>query len=126
MPTVLNVSGFRSFFYSMEAQEPPHIHVESGSTTSKFWLEPVELARSRGLRSRELNRLRALVIRHRLESWRRRVAISALKFDSDAIDVETTNVALRVTLADGREWPRRWRGFPACGTQRPNSVDTGG
>ncbi len=73
MPTVLNASGYRFFFYSMEGQEPPHIHIESGSATAKFWLDPVELARSRGLRSHEINRLRALVIRHRLtfmEAWR--------------------------------------------------------
>jgi hypothetical protein len=25
MPTVLRVSGFRFFFYSMEGDEPPHI-----------------------------------------------------------------------------------------------------
>ncbi len=28
MPTVLSVSGFRFFFYSLEGAEPSHIHVE--------------------------------------------------------------------------------------------------
>src|ERR1043165_864320 len=39
MPTVLRVSGFRFFFYSLEGSEPAHIHVEHGDNTAKFWLE---------------------------------------------------------------------------------------
>ena len=72
MPTVLRVSGFRFFFYSLEGAEPAHIHVEHGDSVAKFWLEPVSLSSSRGFRSHELNRLRALVIEHRvhfLEAW---------------------------------------------------------
>ena len=64
MPTVLSVSGFRFFFYSLEGMEPPHIHVEHGQNTAKFWLDPVQLAGSRGFRAHELNRVRALVIEH--------------------------------------------------------------
>ena len=55
-----------------EGAEPPHIHVEQGGCTAKFWLDPVQLAGSRGFRSRDLNRLRALVIEHRIrfqEAW---------------------------------------------------------
>lgn len=72
MPTVLRVSGFRFFFYSMEGSEPPHIHVEHGDNVAKFWLQPVGLAESHGFRTHEINRLRALVIEHRLsflEAW---------------------------------------------------------
>jgi len=36
MPTVLRVSGFRFFFYSLEGSEPPHIHVERGDSVAKF------------------------------------------------------------------------------------------
>ncbi len=70
MPTVMTVSGFRFFFYSLEGSEPPHIHVERDRSTAKF--DPVQLARSRGFRSHELNRMRALVIEHRvtfMEAW---------------------------------------------------------
>ncbi|HMQ64033.1 MAG TPA: DUF4160 domain-containing protein [Flavilitoribacter sp.] len=42
MPTVLNISGFRFFFYSNEGNEPPHIHVEKGDGYGKYWLEPLE------------------------------------------------------------------------------------
>ena len=40
------------------------------------------------------------------------MSISALKFDSDAIDVAVSNEALRIVLADGRELavPLEW--FP--------------
>lgn len=72
MPTVLRVSGFRFFFYSLEGSEPMHIHVEHGDKVGKFWLDPVSVAESRGFRSHELNRLRALIIEHRavlVEAW---------------------------------------------------------
>ena len=72
MPTVLRISGFRFFFYSLEGSEPPHIHVEYGGNVAKFWLNPVNLVESHGFRAHELNRLRSIVIEHRakfLEEW---------------------------------------------------------
>lgn len=72
MPTVLRISGYRFFFYSLEGSEPPHIHVEHGDDVAKFWLEPVSLAECHGFRVHEVTRLRALVIEHRilfLEAW---------------------------------------------------------
>jgi hypothetical protein len=67
MPTVLKIAGFRFFFYSLEGNEPPHIHVEHGDNIAKFWLEPVELANSHGFRAQELNRLRLMVIEYRVD-----------------------------------------------------------
>ena len=72
MPTVLRIAGYRFFFYSLEGSEPPHIHIEGGDSIAKFWLEPVDLAESRGFPSHELNRLRLMVIEHHhrfLEAW---------------------------------------------------------
>lgn len=72
MPTVLRSEGYRFFFYSLEGSEPPHIHVERDDGVAKFWLNPISLAQSRGFRTHELNRLRAMVIEHRtafLEAW---------------------------------------------------------
>jgi len=72
MPTVLRVSGFRFFFYSLEGLETPHIHVEHGDRVAKFWLDPVPLAESHGFRAHDLNRLRVLVIERRVsfvEAW---------------------------------------------------------
>ncbi len=72
MPTVLRVGAVRFFFYSLENGEPAHIHIERGDATAKFWLEPVELARSQGFRAHELTQLRATVIENQLlflEAW---------------------------------------------------------
>jgi hypothetical protein len=76
----LRSGGLRFFFYSLENSEPPHIHVESRDATAKYWLEPVELVRSRGLRASELTQLRATIIEHRhelLEAWHARFGKSA-------------------------------------------------
>ncbi len=65
MPTILLAGNCRFFFYSLEGNEPPHVHVERGDDVAKYWLSPVELAESHGFRSHELNRLRMLVIENR-------------------------------------------------------------
>ncbi len=72
MPTVINLSGYRFFFYSLEGSEPSQSHVERDRFIAKFWLDPVQLAGSRSFRSHELNRIRALVTEHRaafMEAW---------------------------------------------------------
>jgi hypothetical protein len=72
MPTVLRVKGYRFFFFSNEGREAAHIHVESAESYAKFWLKPVELARSVGYNPAELTRLHRLVEAHRelfLERW---------------------------------------------------------
>jgi hypothetical protein len=73
VPTVLRAEGFRFFFYSNENDEPPHVHVERGDGTAKFWLEPVELAESVGMKSQELKRARELAQQHEatlVAAWR--------------------------------------------------------
>jgi hypothetical protein len=80
MPTILRLGALRFFFYSLENAEPPDVHVESGDATAKYWLEPMELARSRGFRASELTRLRGAIIEHRnafLEAWHAHVGKSA-------------------------------------------------
>ncbi|HYA92299.1 MAG TPA: DUF4160 domain-containing protein [Thermodesulfobacteriota bacterium] len=62
MPTVLRIRNYRFFFFSNEGNEPPHIHIESGSKYAKFWLEPVQLARSVDFNARELNDIRKLIL----------------------------------------------------------------
>ncbi len=74
MPTLLREGPYRFFFYSDEGdpREPPHVHVTAGSQVAKFWLEPVELQSSKGLRAHEINQLRKLVEGHQshfLEAW---------------------------------------------------------
>ena len=49
MPTVLRVGAYRFHFYSDEGDEPPHVHVATPDGECKFWLEPVRLARNKGI-----------------------------------------------------------------------------
>jgi hypothetical protein len=49
MPTVLRLGSFRFHFYSDEGKEPPHIHIDTPDGECKFWLDPVRLARNKGI-----------------------------------------------------------------------------
>jgi hypothetical protein len=72
MPTLLRVEGFRFYFFSDERQEPPHVHVRKGDSVAKLWLQPVELAFSRGFTRPELRRIRELTFEHQaffIEKW---------------------------------------------------------
>ena len=72
MPTVLRIKGYRFFFFSLEGNEPAHIHVEYGDKVAKFWLDPVNLANSSGFRSHEITKIRAITIKYSkkfLEKW---------------------------------------------------------
>jgi hypothetical protein len=72
MPTVLRVKGYRFFFFSLEGNEPPHIHVEQAEKAAKFWLMPISLAKSRNFRSKELSELEAIIEEYQellLEKW---------------------------------------------------------
>ena len=72
MPVALRVKGYRFFFFSLEGQEPPHIHVEQAERFAKFWLNPVALVKSRGFRSNELTEIQRIIEENRdtlLEKW---------------------------------------------------------
>ena len=62
MPTILREGSYRFFFFSNESTEPRHVHVESGNSYAKFWLDPVELASSIGYKGKELNIIRRMVL----------------------------------------------------------------
>ncbi len=60
MPVVFRYKGFRFFFYSNEGspREPVHVHVRSGSSEAKLWLEPqVRVATSFGFDASTLREL---------------------------------------------------------------------
>ena len=72
MPTVLRFGPFRFFFYSNEANEPAHIHVQHDRRAAKFWLKPIGLAAHSGFPARELRTLERLARKHQaefLEAW---------------------------------------------------------
>lgn len=65
MPTILNIKGYRFFFYSNE-HLPLHIHVEKGNATAKFNLEPiVELVKSKRFNAVDIAEIRKLVIENK-------------------------------------------------------------
>ena len=64
MPTVLRIGRFRFHFYSDEHGEPSHIHVATADGECKFWLEPITLARNRGLRLEVVRQAERLVYKH--------------------------------------------------------------
>lgn len=65
MPTVLKIGSFRFHFYSDERNEPAHIHVASPEGECKFWLNPVRLAKNRGIKPFDLRRIEKLVFENR-------------------------------------------------------------
>jgi hypothetical protein len=65
MPEILRIAGYRFFFFSREAREPRHVHVEQAERYAKFWLEPIRLAKSRGFRRVELRELHSLIAQNR-------------------------------------------------------------
>ena len=72
MPTVFRRGPYRLFFYSNDADEPMHVHVERDGDIAKFWIDPVRLQRSGGFRPPEIRRVARLVEEHReqiVEAW---------------------------------------------------------
>jgi hypothetical protein len=45
-PTIRRIGPYRFFFFANESGEPAHVHVQRERMLAKFWLEPIELARS--------------------------------------------------------------------------------
>ena len=72
MPTVLRIGSYRFYFYSHEANEPPHIHIDKDDSSAKFWLTKIDLANNIGFTKKELNELDKLVTKHQklfLDKW---------------------------------------------------------
>ena len=44
MPVILRISPYVCYFWSLEGNEPPHVHVKRDKDEAKFWLAPVRLA----------------------------------------------------------------------------------
>ena len=72
MPTVLRVDGFRFFFYSNDSGEPPHVHVEKGGASGKWWLDPVAMVWEDGFTRPQLRRVDTIIRANQgrlLEAW---------------------------------------------------------
>ncbi|MCL4456710.1 MAG: DUF4160 domain-containing protein [Nitrospirae bacterium] len=66
MPTVLRIGNYRFHFYSDERQEPSHIHVSTPDGECKFWLDPIRLARNKGVAPHLLREIEKLVYEHQI------------------------------------------------------------
>ena len=66
-PTVRRIGPFRFFFYANELEEPPHIHVRRDRSMANFWLDQVDLAKSKRFAAHELAEIEAIVREHRVE-----------------------------------------------------------
>ena len=64
MPTVLRIGSYRFHFYSDEGKEPPHVHIANGNNECKFWLDPIKLARNRGIKPKNLRTIEKLIFEH--------------------------------------------------------------
>ena len=72
MPTILRIGPYSFLFFSSDRTEPPHIHVKRDRNLAKFWLEPVTLAKNRGLAEHELREVERLVQNNHeflIEAW---------------------------------------------------------
>jgi hypothetical protein len=74
MPVVLRVKGYPCFFYEVDLNELPHVHVAKQGSEAKCWVNPIGLAKSRGFREHELNEIATILAERQEESlqvWQR-------------------------------------------------------
>src|SRR5260370_34634751 len=71
MPTVPGIPGpYRFYIYSFDCNETMHVHVRRERKVCKFWLDPIALAYNNGFSSKELNRIRKIILTY-LGAFRR-------------------------------------------------------
>lgn len=64
MPEVFREFGFVFFFYANEGYEPMHIHTRKAGGFAKYWIEPIELEFSQGMKVNDLKIAEQLIIDH--------------------------------------------------------------
>ena len=68
MPTVLQLHGWRFFFYADEGSEPLHIHCEKAEKEAKFWLDrktrAITVAYAYNFSPRDLRETRRVIAAH--------------------------------------------------------------
>ena len=72
MPTVLREGPYRFFFYAGDRDEPQHVHVTRDNRVAKFWLDPIRMQWSGGLRRSEMRQVHRLIAENRallMEAW---------------------------------------------------------
>jgi hypothetical protein len=72
MPTVFELGPYIFIFFSSDRPEPLHIHVKRDRQIAKIWVEPISVAKNRGFKEHELNKIIGLVEENRdriIEAW---------------------------------------------------------
>jgi hypothetical protein len=72
MPVLLRLKGYRFYFYSQDSGAPPHVHVDQGGRSAKFWIESQTVVRNRRFTPLELREIARIISDHRLDflrSW---------------------------------------------------------
>ncbi|MBU2026930.1 MAG: DUF4160 domain-containing protein [Proteobacteria bacterium] len=72
MPTILRIGPYRFFFYSVDRDEPPHVHIERDDKIAKIWLEPLRLYSSGGFNRIEISKILKTIEENQkviLEAW---------------------------------------------------------
>jgi hypothetical protein len=69
VPTVHREAGFVFYFYAEEGTEPPHVPVDQGDGTAKFWLRPVRLVWVDGLKASEVRHALRIVEKQQAKLW---------------------------------------------------------
>jgi hypothetical protein len=68
MPTVIQIFGWRLFFYANEGNEPIHIHYIKGDMECKYWLDTenfdISEAYSYGMNSKARKEIRKIIFEH--------------------------------------------------------------
>jgi len=64
MAEVFREYGFVFFFFSNEGNEPMHIHVRKAGGFAKFWIDPIELDFSQGMKISDIKLAEDLIIEH--------------------------------------------------------------
>ena len=68
MPTILEILGWRLFFYSNENNEPIHIHARKAEMECKYWIDvegfDIHEAYSSGLKTKDKRQVRRIIFDH--------------------------------------------------------------
>ena len=61
MPVVLRIRGYKFWFYESDLGEPPHVHVGKDGDEAKFWLNPIQSARTGKFRQVDLRAIERII-----------------------------------------------------------------
>lgn len=64
MPEIFRKLGFVFFFFSNDGSEPMHIHVRKAGGFAKYWIEPIELDFSQGMKVQDIKLAQDFIEEH--------------------------------------------------------------